>query len=226
MIHRANRKFKKMLVKGVGLVSGINSKKYWDHRFSSNWEIQNGRTQSVLFASGFTLTQIAKTIDPGSILDFGCGLADSMPVLKMAFPKAELFFYDFSTIAMKKAKLNYSALAKAFELNEKKSFELVYSSNVIEHITDEQLPSFLSELISLSNKYVIIQAPFKEYLLDGSKISPANKSNETEHERTIDLDMLDNLKGSYPQFNWTYELKKIPVAWDKGDQIFFIGTKQ
>jgi|GEM_PF-4698882 len=225
MIHKVNRKLKRILVKGVGFISGINSKKYWDHRFSSNWEIQNGRTQSVLFASGFALTNIAQTIKPKSVLDFGCGLADSMPVLNMTFPKAELFFYDFSSIAMKKAIITYSNLAKGYKLTEKKTFELVYSSNVIEHITDEQLDGFLSELIGASNKYVVIQAPFKEYLSNGSRISANNKSNETEHERTIDLDMLDHLKLSFPKFEWTYEIKKIPIAWDKGDQIFFIGNK-
>jgi len=225
MIYRANRKLKRIIVKSVGYFTGVNSKKYWDHRFSSNWEIQNGRTQSTLFAAGFSLTNFARSIKPSSILDFGCGLADSMPVLKMAFPEASLYFYDFSSVAMDMASLNYGSISKRTELNDQRKFELVYCSNVIEHITNENLVGFLNDLISKSSKYVVIQAPFQEYLEDGSRISSQNKSNETEHERTIDLDMLEYLKKEFYNFNWSFELKKIPIAWDKGEQLFLIGVQ-
>lgn len=225
MIYRANRKLKRIIVKGVGYFTGINSKKYWDHRFSSNWEIQNGRTQSTLFATGFSLTNFARSINPKSVLDYGCGLADSMPVLKMAFPEASLHFYDFSSVAMDKASLNYGTIANAYDFKDPRKFELVYCSNVIEHITDENLVGFLSDLISKSSKYVVIQAPFQEYLEDGSKISSTNKTNETEHERTIDLDIMEYLKREFYEFNWSFELKDIPIAWDKGEQLFLIGIK-
>jgi hypothetical protein len=225
MIYRANRKLKRIIVKGVGYFTGINSKKYWDHRFSSNWEIQNGRTQSTLFATGFSLTNFARSINPKSVLDYGCGLADSMPVLKMAFPEASLHFYDFSSVAMDKASLNYGTIANAYDFNDPRKFELVYCSNVIEHIKDEHLFDFLNNLIARADKFVIIQAPFQEYLEDGSRISSYNKSSESEHERTIDLDLLEYLNKEFLTLKWSYELMRIPIAWDKGDQVFFIGIK-
>lgn len=223
---RAFSKLKRMYISMVGVLFGVNSKVYWDKRFNSNWERMNGRLQSCLFASGFVLTNFAKKITPASVLDFGCGLADSIPVLNMAYPKAKLYYYDFSTVAMSKAKESYSALAEGYDLTRKTTFEMVYSSNVIEHIMDEQLTEFCSQLISLASKYVVIQAPYNELLADGSKIDAGKKSTVVEHVRTLDEDFLNFLKVNYTNFNWDMEIKNIPIAWPFGSQIFYVGVSK
>jgi hypothetical protein len=225
MLLKIVKRLKKIGIAIQGNFLGINSQKYWDLRFNSNWELQNGKLQTMLFAVGFISSKFIKTIKPSTILDYGCGLGDSIPVLRMAFPESEISFYDFSTVAMEKAKKEYSDLARPLDLKLPKKYELVYCSNVIEHIADSGLSDFVIMLSSFSSKYVVIQAPFDERLPDGSKISPLAKSTEIEHERTIDSTFIDFLVDKIPQYHWTDETMKIPRAWDKGFQIFFIGTK-
>jgi hypothetical protein len=225
MLFKIVKRLKKIGISIQGNYLGINSQKYWDLRFNSNWELQNGKIQTMLFAAGFISSKFAKTITPLKILDYGCGLGDSIPILRMAFPESEISFYDFSNVAMEKAKKEYSDLAKPLDLKSPKKYELVYCSNVIEHITDSGLIEFVNLLTKFSSKHVVIQAPFDERLPDGSKISPLAKSNEIEHERTIDSTFIGFLAEKWPQYKWTEETMKIPRAWDMGLQIFFIGTK-
>jgi cyclopropane fatty-acyl-phospholipid synthase-like methyltransferase len=80
----------------------INTKKYWDNRFEQNWEKQNGRLQTQSFAeSQMTLLELSSDFS-GTILDFGCGLGDAMPVYKRSFPKAKLIGVDISSVGIKK----------------------------------------------------------------------------------------------------------------------------
>jgi hypothetical protein len=225
LVYNLIKAVKRITVRLFAAFVGVNSQSYWDYRFSSNWELQGGRLQSALFAIGFVLTDFAKTISPLTVLDYGCGLADSMPVLKMAFPDSALFFFDFSEAAMQKAIRRYKGISSPFRYTADEMFDLVYSSNVVEHIRDEDLEQFLDGMIGLSRKYVVIQAPYREMLEDGSRITHNRKSNELEHERTIDDDFGRLLRDRFPQFNWKMELKRIPIAWDKGSQVFFIGDK-
>lgn len=225
MLLKILKRLKKIWVRIQGKTLGINSQKYWNLRFNSNWELQNGKIQTMLFAAGFVSSKFAKAIHPSTILDYGCGLGDSIPILKMAFPEAGISFYDFSTVAMEKAQKEYRDLAEPFDIRKPMMFDMVYCSNVIEHIPDAGLNEFVTLLLSFSSNQVVIQAPFNERLPDGSKISSTAKSAEIEHERTIDDSFIEFLKTTWSHFEWTHETIKIPKAWDKGLQIFFVGKK-
>ena len=68
----------------------INTKQYWDNRFTHNWEKWNGRLQTRYFAEDQApYLELPPNFD-GIILDFGCGLGDAMPIYRKNFPKAKL----------------------------------------------------------------------------------------------------------------------------------------
>ena len=70
-------------------MENINTKTYWDKRFSTgDWEDKEGRRQT----KGFTQSQMRHIdIDKNfnaTLLDFGCGLGDAIPVYRKYYPKA------------------------------------------------------------------------------------------------------------------------------------------
>jgi SAM-dependent methyltransferase len=198
---------------------GLNSKLYWDSRFQSNWENISGRLQSAYFAAGFAAARIDIPRNIESVVDYGCGLGDSLPILRSMFPQASISFYDVSTVAMADTKKRFAQFATplaAFDDN--KRFDLVYCSNVIEHISDST--NFMTALTKLADKYIVIQAPYKEKHLDGSRITGDRPKGE--HIVTIDDQFISN--GDYG-FQWHSTTGIVPFAWDDGEQIFFIGRR-
>lgn len=200
-----------------GALVTLNSSVYWDSRFYVNWEASGGRLQTALFATAFVL--LDKEFTPKSILDYGCGCGDSLPVLKMKYPQAELYYYDMSTVAMQKAKLHYKKIARELGASSEKRFDLVYCSNVIEHVDD--LDQFCKDLVKFVSKYLIIQAPFNERHPDGTSLSV--KRSIDEHVNTITADIVSRLPDD---FSWELRYCQVPIAWDHGEQIFFIGTRK
>lgn len=194
----------------------VNSGAYWDKRFMVNWEESGGRLQTALFATGFVL--LNENLQPFSILDYGCGCGDSLPVFKMKYPEAELFFYDISQIAMKRANRYYHRIATEWNSTGDRRFDLVYCSNVVEHVED--FSAFCDKLCALSKKYIVIQAPFDQRHPDGAPLT--HDSRMEDHIRTITADMANSLPD---KFRWETRFCRIPVAWDHGEQIFFVGTR-
>lgn len=198
-------------------VDTLNSATYWDSRFSMNWEASGGRLQTALFATAFVL--LDEKYEPQSILDFGCGCGDSLPVLKMKYPGAELYYYDISAVAMQTVRLHYKKIARRLELTSGKRFDLVYCSNVVEHVAD--FDQFCKDLVRYSSNYLIIQAPYNERHPDGAPLS--SKRMIEEHVTTITEDMVNRLSD---EFSWEIRYCQVPCAWDRGEQIFFIGTRK
>jgi hypothetical protein len=95
---------------------------------------------------------------------------------------------------------------------------------VIEHITDVQIDTFLKELFYLSEKYVVIQAPYNE--LDDNNSELTEKNSKGEHVRTLNESMTIRFGNINSDFQWQVFKKSIPYAWDNGKQIFYIGIKK
>jgi len=186
-------------------------------RFRSNWEANNGRLQTALFAAGFVVATQDSLPDEDiqSILDYGCGCGESLPVLRMRFPKAALCYYDFSRAAMRRAAKYYGSMASAFDPTSGRTFDLVYCSNVIEHVAD--LRAFVVSLADLARRYVAILAPYDERHVDGAPLTTDRKKEE--HVRTITSTSLDDIT----DICWRTKITTVPYAWPHGPQILFLG---
>ena len=147
----------------------INTKAYWEKRFSSgDWENKNGRKQT----KDFALAQIRNFDLPnkfsGSILDFGCGLGDSFPIYKNAYPNAKLMGIDISISAIEKCKEKYGSFGTFISGTQEDvpMVDVIISSNVFEHLTDDI--EIAKKLIEKCNKLFII-VPYKENILPGNE---------------------------------------------------------
>lgn len=89
---------------------------------------------------------------PLDILDFGCGVGNSIPHLRAAFPEARLHGVDPSSESIHLAECAHSDQA-TFRLNaesalpyEDRSFDLVQVACVLHHIKPEQRDHWVSEI--------------------------------------------------------------------------------
>src|SRR5439155_8748682 len=133
------------------------------------------------------------------------------------FPKAALWYYDFSPAAMRRATKYYGSMASAYEPTSARKFDLVYCSNVIEHVAD--LHAFVASLENLAARYVTILAPYEERHFDGAPLAPDRKKEE--HIRTITTNSLDDARG----IRWHTKIMTVPYAWPHGPQILFLAEK-
>jgi SAM-dependent methyltransferase len=145
--------------------NNINTRSYWDDRFSSgDWDEKSGRWQTENFARcQIPHFQIPNEFE-GTMLDFGCGLGDAIPVYKEHFPKARLLGVDLSQSGIDKCRERYGAMA-SFVQGDHQSVspaDIIITSNVMEHLTNDRdvAASLLSKCKTL---YIIV--PYKEHPL-------------------------------------------------------------
>lgn len=143
----------------------VNTREYWDQRFASgNWEQSRGRWQTTAFAQKqVRLLRVASTFD-GTIVDFGCGLGDALPIYKTCFPSAKLIGVDHSNAAILECQKAFAGIA-TFVHGDAESVpkvDVIVASNVLEHITDDK--TVIEILLSkCSELYVFV--PYKEHPL-------------------------------------------------------------
>lgn len=142
--------------------NNINTRKYWEGRFSSgDWATKNGRLQTQNFAKGIIPhLQIPRGFN-GTILDFGCGLGDAIPIYRAAFPQAKLIGVDISQSAVDQCEEEYGNIASFYrgEYQDIPEVDIIISSNVFEHITgDREISRHLLNICS--SLYIVV--PYKE----------------------------------------------------------------
>jgi len=144
----------------------VNSKEYWDKRFASgDWEEKGGNHQTHYFYELlYTLLPEhlkEKFNDPEkqySIADIGCAEGDGSKFLATKFFNTKVSGIDIAEAAIKKAKTLYPEINFSAKLN--KQYDIVVSSNVLEHFKDPF--EHMNELFEHSQKYVVILVPFEE----------------------------------------------------------------
>ena len=196
---------------------GVNTKRYWDTQFKSHWNANAGPLQTTIFAAGFCLHVPSLSPSPQTILDYGAGTGDSAPILKMRFPTASISLWDFSEVARQEQRDKYLKVAQILDHEPTEVYDLVYSSNVIEHIEDKS--AFVHHLAQRSKRYLVIQGPYEERHVSGAPITP--DAPKGEHIWTIDKSILEILPSD---FDWRMELFETPFAWN-GPQFILIGIK-
>ncbi len=202
--------------------SEVNSKKYWDFRLKYNWLFVGGGEQNTYFAVGaFANINKDNFRSVNTILDFGCANGDAAPVLNIFFPKAKIYLHDLSNSGVNNGLKRFSRSIPVYKWEQSiGKVDLVYCSNVIEHVDDPR--SFVDELLEASQKYVLIQAPWEERGLDGRLIDPSSPHGE--HVWTLNDDFF---KKYIERENvvWKKYLGNIELSWPGGEQVFYLGEK-
>lgn len=155
---------------GNSLNKLINSEEYWDDRFLNDWNKYSGEEQTQFFAEitcRLLPAWLIKSIRMNRymICDMGCACGEAVNTLSQ-FLNTEVCGMDFSDNAIEIAKRRFPAYhfeqGDISNLNPEKKFDIVYSSNVLEHF---YTPWGMAEKMALAAKhYLIIQMPFREHL--------------------------------------------------------------
>jgi glycosyltransferase involved in cell wall biosynthesis len=186
----------------------INTKKYWDDRFSVDWEEKDGRGQSRFFMNlvvenlpeWFISIVKSKKLN---ICDWGCAFGDGTQLLKNLFPRNEIIGVDFSDVAVKDANLkfpNIKFLCKDYvaDLKNKDTYDVVLSSNTLEHFIDSW--GIFDILGKKSKQFIVLLLPFEEKKLHKEHVSSfefpttpfLRKGWILIHSNTIDASLIPN----------------------------------
>ena len=156
----------------------INTKEYWNKRFTvGDWELKSGRWQTAAFARAQTrYIRIPRNFH-GTILDFGCGLGDAIPIYREHFSHAKLVGVDFSDAAIRKCRNAYGDMAMFVcgGVEAVPHVDVIIASNVLEHLTDDMT---VAEhlLAKCSELYVIV--PYMERVsLGGEHVNSYDESS-------------------------------------------------
>lgn len=149
----------------------INSRSYWENRFSTDWEAAHGREQTAFFAhvavSAFP-NWLASTIRSNdlTILDWGCAEGDAVPILSRAL-RAKVSGMDFSASAIDSAKNAYPGHDfHCFDIMKSRKkleqYDIVFSSNTLEHFHKPW--HVLDRLKSMARKHIVLLLPYQEFI--------------------------------------------------------------
>ena len=152
--------------------SAINSDRYWDTRFSEDWESCQGPNQSRFFARiaisllpPWFLDQMRK--HKLTLADWGCAQGDGTDVWASYVDSSQLIGVDFSGVAVAQASERYPAIRFLNENwlekngDECEQFDFVFSSNTLEHF---HRPYETLDLVSIhAKKGILLALPYKEF---------------------------------------------------------------
>lgn len=154
----------------------INSKSYWNWRYSNNWENFNGSSQTRFFAK-LILDNIPPSIladisnNAFTCLDFGTAKGQLCDELSKLFSNSKITGYDISEEAIKQAKELYPYIkfqSSPFQSKVDK-FDAIFCSNTLEHLLDWE--NYLQLFTEISQKYIIILIPFESEIFDEHVVS-------------------------------------------------------
>lgn len=207
----------------------INSMEWWNEEFGSRrWETGiDGNEQTKLFAE-IAYSLLSPTIKANiyinnNYLDFGCAYGQGIEYfLKKIAPENDIDPYfcgvDFAEEAIIQAKLQYENYQFFIDIDsackqiQKKCFDVIYCSNVLEHY--EKPGVIFNQLIENSCNYVIILVPYQQRI-EGSHVYTFTKEN------------LENLIYLYPEWNIVQqtEIGKIDKLYSPVPQILTVYKK-
>jgi SAM-dependent methyltransferase len=94
----------------------------------------------------------ARELEPGSVLDFGSGIGNSLPFLRKYFPEARLAAADVSERSLEVAAGRFPGIAEGLRIEgeripaEDGAFDVAFSACVFHHIPQEEHVGWLWEL--------------------------------------------------------------------------------
>ena len=155
----------------------INTREYWEGRFASgDWENASGRIQTRDFAEALIPHLGLDEAFRGTLLDFGCGLGDALPVYRRHFPGAELLGMDISEHAVHKCRQRYGDIAQFAqgEAAQAPEADIIVTSNVLEHLNDD-IGTVRALLAKCRCLFVVV--PYREWPLDAEHVRSYDDSS-------------------------------------------------
>jgi hypothetical protein len=150
-------------------VHAVNSKEHWDSRFASgDWLAKGGRAQTRAFAEAqVRLLPLSRDFN-GTLLDFGCGLGDAMPVYRRVWPLARLVGVDFSPASISQCRSDYGHVADFIcgSHLDVPSADVIIASNVVEHLSNDLV--VVATLRERCNDLFVV-VPYRERLVPGGE---------------------------------------------------------
>src|SRR6266702_5099021 len=158
----------------------INSNRYWDHRFETDWETNRGREQSRFFA------RVAIEAMPQwlvhavrwnnlTVCDWGCAQGDGTEMLAQML-SCDITGIDFSDPAIQRARQQYSSIKFSHEnlldAPNRQAFDVLFSSNTLEHFADPW--NIFNKIADYASKFIVLLLPYREF------------ERHAEHEVTFD----------------------------------------
>ncbi len=148
----------------------VNSKEYWDGRFSiGDWDKYDGELQSAFFS------EIALKAFPDwmhkelnqnnwTVIDYGCAEGMGTAVLARHFPKCCFIGIDFSTaaVAIAKEKYPYCEYKVGDITKEIETSDIIFCSNVLEHM--EHPYEVFANMLARARRHAIFLLPLKDAL--------------------------------------------------------------
>lgn len=166
----------------------VNSKTYWDHRFSTDWEENFGREQSIFFSDVAVnnipswLTSLMRT-QHLTMCDWGCAQGDGTQNLAKRLNLPGLVGVDFSSEAIEKATANYPEFTFLCDDFLKQSsgagWDILFSSNTLEHFTAPW--DVLNQISYKAKKFIVLLLPFREQELIDEHFYSFNFDNVPAH---------------------------------------------
>jgi len=147
----------------------INTKEYWENRFATgDWEKKKGSQQTILFAKSLAPLIKMPPRFSGTILDFGCGLGDAMPIYREQYKSASLIGADITQAGIAKCKERYGDIAQFIQCDYTQipEADVIISCAVFEHLSD-QMKVAKHLLTKCADLYIIV--PYKEVLAFGAE---------------------------------------------------------
>lgn len=149
----------------------INSREYWDQRFSQDWQQAQGPAQSEFF-SRLALSHLPAwlinlmRLQKWSLADWGCAEGEGVWLWSQLLRTTQLTGIDFSDEAIHQARQKYPALRFSSEdwlsaaLPQQPAYDVVYSSNTLEHFHQPQ--QVLETLSHYASKLMVLVLPYRE----------------------------------------------------------------
>ncbi len=149
----------------------INTRSYWNARFSSkDWENNQGK-QRTLFFGQLAIDNIPSWLKVYiesknlSICDFGCALGQATKLLTTTFPNNDVTGQDISELGIKEAKRIFPELKFTSEdllQTTEEKYDVLFSSNTLEHFYDPH--DIVSKLANSTRNFLIFLLPFYDDL--------------------------------------------------------------
>jgi len=196
----------------------INSEKYWDTRFQTDWREKQGGEQSVFFGK-IAIEHLPSWFvsvvrnENFSICDWGCAQGEGTDLLATLFETSTITGVDFSKEAIDKAQQQFPArkfICQDFlKEGSKNIYNVLFSSNTLEHFNNPW--DVFATISKYATDLVVLLLPFREY----NRIS--------EHFTTFDFATTRLNRGDWHLVNCTViDTRQLKPSHWMGEQVLLI----